>query len=801
MSDTTTKKGLFRLENGQNLAFTFILISSLFLLWGLCNGMIDAMDKHFQDELGLSKSQSAWVQFAHYLGYFLMALPAGWLAIKLGYKGGIIAGLWMVAAGGFWFVPATYINDWAQQQSIVGRSTDVAATAGHETAGVATADAQDADAGTAPAADPPPAAKPRFRPQMIAFAGYLLGVCVIAAGLTFLETVANPYTTVLGPREYAATRINLAQSCNGVGWILGPILGGLFFYAKDASGHSIGSEMLYIPYVAVACVVLVLSVIFYFAYIPDVKTKDDYHLDEEDKAGVGTPTDNAAGVGTPTDNAAYDRKLNRGRIYLFLFLNTSVLICIAGIFLWLILTTLFDFGPAIAGVARVLMPFSSVQVTPHNAPLIFLAEIACLMLVIAAVRLIFVSRKISHQSIWSHPHFSGSVLAQFLYVAAQAGIFSFFINYMTSEVPKLPTAFHVQSSKAAIDEKISSGEIGRFSGFFQKKSKDWFDVNTMVKPEDLKDFPALVERIRSASDPVSAYLKADFRHNFEQAGMDRLESYDGGEARALRSILLQELNLLVRQDPRKAKSGVAFYDPKNFTGVALSGETQKMLDLKLKEDAEMEIILAAEEHMTKAEKIAAAKERAAAQGRVEKVNAPLLNRMLLQEACPDLLHYRRDVLCISEQGAAFLLSIGFLCFLIGRFTGAIMLRKVSAHRILGLYGLLNIAVCLLIFAKWGWLSVACVFLSFFFMSIMFPTIFALGIFGLGTRAKKASAFLVMAIMGGAVLPKLMGYVADQYDMSRGFIVPMFCFIFVAVYGFWWPKLSGADSLSGVKESE
>ena len=80
------------------------------------------------------------------------------------------------------------------------------------------------------------------------------------------------------------------------------------------------------------------------------------------------------------------------------------------------------------------------------------------------------------------------------------------------------------------------------------------------------------------------------------------------------------------------------------------------------------------------------------------------------------------------------------------------------------------------------------------MSIMFPTIFALGIFGLGGRAKKASAFIVMAIMGGAVLPKLMGYVADRYDMSHGFIVPMACFAVVAVYGFFWPKFSGSDSL-------
>ena len=106
---------------------------------------------------------------------------------------------------------------------------------------------------------------------------------------------------------------------------------------------------------------------------------------------------------------------------------------------------------------------------------------------------------------------------------------------------------------------------------------------------------------------------------------------------------------------------------------------------------------------------------------------------------------------------------------------------------------------LVVFFKLGWLSVACVFLSYFFMSIMFPTIFALGIYGLGARAKKASAFIVMAIMGGAILPKLMGYVADEYDMSRGFIVPMFCFLFVAYYGFNWSKFSKAESLQGVED--
>src|ERR1041385_4352916 len=136
------RQGLFITEDGQNLAFTFGIVCTLFFLWAMCNGMIDVMDKHFQEELNLTKSQSAWVQFAHYLGYFLMSMPAGILASKLGYKGGIIAGLLIVAVGGFWFIPATSIA---------------------------------------------------------AFWAFLLGVCVIASGLTFLETVANPYTTVLGP--------------------------------------------------------------------------------------------------------------------------------------------------------------------------------------------------------------------------------------------------------------------------------------------------------------------------------------------------------------------------------------------------------------------------------------------------------------------------------------------------------------------------------------------------------------------------------------------------------------------------
>ena len=449
MSQPSPQKGFFTTDDGQNLTVTFFLVASLFLLWGFCNGMIDVMDRHFQSYLHLTLAQSANVQWAHYLGYFLMALPAGLLTRRIGYKGGIITGLVLVSIGGFWFMPATSVAQ---------------------------------------------------------FWAYLVGVCFIAMGLTVLETVANPYTTVLGPKQYGAARINLAQSFNGIGWILGPIVGGRFFYSTG--GVEAAHAQLYIPYLFIALIVLVLAVVFFFAKVPDLNTVDEYHVDDK------------------------------------------------------------------------------------NLPVL-------------------------QRSIWTHPHFIGAVAAQFFYVAAQAGIFSFFIFYMIRDVPALTSG-------------LTENGLARF---------------------------------------------------------------------------------LLGGNGTVVKDGVTN---------------------------------------------------------------------------------------ISEQGASTLLgTLGFPLFLLGRITGAWILKKASAHKVLGLYSLLNVFVCLAIILKLGWISVIGVCLSFFFMSISFPTIFALGIYGLGVQAKKASAFIVMAIMGGALLPKLMGHVADTYDMSRGFIVPMFCFMFVAWYGFAWQKLSKAESLQKV----
>lgn len=214
-SDTDERR-LFFTQEGRNVVGAFVLVSSLFLLWGFCNGMIDVMDKHFQEELHLSLSQSAWVQFAHYLGYFLMSIPAGWLATRLGYEYGIVLGLLLVALGGFWFIPAT---------------------------------------------------------RIAMFWAFLLGICLIASGLAFLETIANLYSTLLGAEQFAAVRINLAQSFNGIGWIFGPIAGAVFFYSKNSTGHSTGAQLLWVPYAAVALVVLVLATIFALSDIPDSRAR------------------------------------------------------------------------------------------------------------------------------------------------------------------------------------------------------------------------------------------------------------------------------------------------------------------------------------------------------------------------------------------------------------------------------------------------------------------------------------------------------------------------------------------------
>jgi FHS family L-fucose permease-like MFS transporter len=443
-----SNRGIFIGDDGRNYVVPFMLITSLFFLWGFCNGLIDLMDKHFQSTLSLTKAESSLVQFANYMGYFFMALPAGLLAKRFGYKGGILIGLTLIATGALWFIPAIHIGK---------------------------------------------------------FWAFLMGLFVLATGMTCLETIANPYATVLGSAQNASFRINLAQSCNGIGWIMGPVLGGAFIMSKTTTSNT-SNESLFVPYMGIAIAVGILIVVFSRADIPDIKPEDDYHLDDS----------------VPTEHG---------------------------------------------------------------------------------------------KSIWAHPHFVFAVVAQFFYVAAQTGIFSYFVNYITQDIPALP-----------------------------------------------------------------ANLAASL--------------------------------------------------PAGWTGLLNGG-----------------------------------------------------------------IH-------VTDFGGSRLLSYGgFTMFLLGRFVGSAILRVSAAHKTLGTFSVLAGIAALLVFLNLGWISVVALFASFFLMSIMFPTIFALGIHGLGTKSKIASSFIVMAIVGGAVMPFLMGTIADTYhSMTPGFIVPCICFVVVSIYAFTWPSTSKSEALVGASVS-
>lgn len=544
---------LFRTADGKNYAFVFTLVCSLFLLWGFAHALLDVLNKHFQNSLVVTKAQSGCVQAAVYGGYFLMALPAGMLARRFGYKGGILFGLFLFALGAFWFVPATKADKWTgvsgwvaqtfnmevvtspqakakltdvrvsleRAAKAVERPLDAAKLAAFDKpAAEAKAATELAAAGLAldEAAKLLPASKhlPETRAalgallptlpendfgkqfnatkqalvsidqgtQVTAFAAFLLGLFVIALGLTCLETIANPYTTVLGPPETGASRINLAQTNNAIGWILGPFIGGLMIFSSTGEVN-ISNEQLAMPYLGLGVVVTLVFILFAFSTIPDVHTSEHAKADGQHK-----------------------------------------------------------------------------------------------------------DRTTGERSLWSQPHFVFAVVVQFLYVAAQTGINSFFINYVV-EVNK------------------------------------W-----------------------------------------------------------------------------------------------------------------------------------------------------------------------------SEQKAAMWLSLGgMVLFMVGRFSGSFLMRKMKPHLALAVYGLSNVICMGLVVAGLGIVSAAALIISYFFMSVMFPTIFALGIRGLGENTKKGASYIVMAIVGGAVAPAIMGAIADKSGMQAGFIIPLVCFIGIAIYGAVWQKLVAKEGISSDNGTE
>lgn len=186
------KPSLFRTADGKSFLLPFVFITSLFLLWGFAHGLLDVLNKHFQGAFTMSKAESGLVQFVTYIAYFLMALPAGHFMKRFGYKKGILCGLALFGVGSFSFIPAVMFHS----------------------------------------------ATP-----------FLIALFVIACGLCFLETAANPYSTILGPPESGAQRLNLSQSFNGLGWILGPLIGGmLIFNAGDEDSFALARPYILIRY-------------------------------------------------------------------------------------------------------------------------------------------------------------------------------------------------------------------------------------------------------------------------------------------------------------------------------------------------------------------------------------------------------------------------------------------------------------------------------------------------------------------------------------------------------------------------
>src|SRR5690606_25003798 len=138
-----------------------------------------------------------------------------------------------------------------------------------------------------------------------------------------------------------------------------------------------------------------------------------------------------------------------------------------------------------------------------------------------------------------------------------------------------------------------------------------------------------------------------------------------------------------------------------------------------------------------------------------------------------------------EQAASLILAIGGMgAFWLGRLSGSYLMKFVAPNRLLAVYAIVNTVLVLLVILDLGWTSVIALFSTYFFMSVMFPTIFALGVADLGTLTKKGSSFLVMAVAGGAFCPPVMGLIADHSKMATGFIIPLFCFAFIAYYAIW-----------------
>ena len=187
----------------------FILITSLFFLWGFARAILDVLNKHFQNELHISITHSALIQVTTYLGYFLMAIPAGIFINRYGYRRGVVFGLVLFGAGSLLFIPGAAMG------------------------------------------------------SFYAFLGCLF---IIGCGLVFLETAANPYVTELGAKETATSRLNLSQSFNGLGGIFATLCIGQFLFGSAGEGGDVA-----VPYTVLGILVLLIAVVFSRVNLPEIQ--------------------------------------------------------------------------------------------------------------------------------------------------------------------------------------------------------------------------------------------------------------------------------------------------------------------------------------------------------------------------------------------------------------------------------------------------------------------------------------------------------------------------------------------------
>lgn len=202
----------------------FALVTSLFFMWGFARAILDVLNKHFQDVLDITITRSAMVQATTYLGYFLMALPAGFFITRYGYRRGVVLGLLLFGCGSLLFIPAG---------------------------------------------------------QALSFNFFLVALFIIGCGLVVLETAANPYVTELGDRATAASRLNLAQSFNGLGCILAPALVGQMLFTES------GESNVALPYTIMGIVVLAVAVVFTRVKLPEITARPTAN-DTSDDDGAGS---------------------------------------------------------------------------------------------------------------------------------------------------------------------------------------------------------------------------------------------------------------------------------------------------------------------------------------------------------------------------------------------------------------------------------------------------------------------------------------------------------------------------------